>query len=315
MVRREIFSIRWAILIPVGVGLLSVLSTAMIASTVNAQLNPLPTPPPAPGAYGLEATKKQEPPTDGATVATPGGGTTTTTSPVTINGICPTGLLVQVLNNGVLVGAMMCENGSYSIEISLFAGINEIVVMVYDNLDQPGPPSNTITIMYNDTNFTAFGALVTLTSSYGRRAAPAGTTLTWPLQLAGGTGPYAFSIDWGDGTKAELKSQSLAGVVDISHVYKSAGVYSVNIRVTDANGVSAFLRLVAVASGKVDASTAASGNKDDKDGGTTVKPEILWVPTIVALSLLIPAFILGRRSQVISLRNKMLKERDAYKPE
>lgn len=307
MVNREIFSIRWVVLVAVAVGLLTVAMTTSSASAIT----PLPTPSPKPGSYGLEATKKQDPPTEGATVTTPGSGATFTLSPITLNGICPDGLLVQVLNNGVLVGAIMCDGGSYSIQISLFAGINEIEVRVYDDLDQEGPTSNKITVTYTDTNFTAFGTLITLTSSYGRRAAPAGSDLTWPLQLSGGTGPYAFSIDWGDGSKPELKSQAIQGIVNISHVYAKAGIYSVNIRVTDANGVSAFLRLVAVASGKVDTATAVVTGKDDNNA-TTVKPEILWIPTAVSFGLLVPAFLLGRLSQVVSLRNKMLKERDNY---
>ena len=156
--------------------------------------------------------------------------------------------------------------------------------------------------------FTAFGALITLTSSYGRRSAPAGSELSWPLQLSGGTGPYAFSIDWGDGSTAELKSQSLAGLVTISHVYKKAGIYQVNIKVTDSNGVSAFLQVIAVASGKVDAATSTTSNSDT--AATTVT-KVLWIPAAIALLLLLPTYWLGRRSQLVSIRNKMLKERDA----
>lgn len=280
------------------------------ASTVHA-LTPIPTPDPKPGSYGLEATKKQAPPTQGATITTPGSGASYSTSPITVSGICPTGLLVEVYNNDVMVGAVMCVGGSFTIQVSLFAGTNEISAIVYDELGQAGPRSNVVTVTFTDTSFTAFGELVTLTSSYGRRAAPAGSQLTWPLQLSGGTGPYAFSIDWGDGSKPELKSVALAGLVDIAHVYKRAGIYNVNITVTDVNGVSAFLQLVAVSSGQVDGS--ASGQESDSDKATTTPaPEILWVPTAVALILLFPTYWLGRRSQLVSLRHRMLKERDDY---
>ena len=271
----------------------------------------LPIPSPIPGSYGLEATKRKPPPTVGATITTPGNGASFTTSPITLNGICPKDLLVQVFNNGVMVGSVMCTTGSWSMQITLFAGTNELTAIVYDDLDQAGPTSNTVTVTYTDTRFTAFGQLITLTSSYGRRSAPVNTSLGWPLQLSGGSGPYAFSIDWGDGTAAELKSQSLAGLVTINHVYKRAGIYQVNIKVTDVNGVSAFLQVVAVASGKVDSTTAASGDKDSGKA-TTAPPQILWVPTALALILLLPSYWLGRRSQLVSLHNKMLKERDSY---
>ena len=280
---------------------------ALVAVTTSSALTPLPTPDPKPGSFGLEATKPKEPPKEGATITTPGNGASFTTSPITVNGICPQGLLVQIFNNGVMVGSIMCERGSFSLQISLFAGVNELSAIVYDELDQAGPISNLVTVNYSDTRFTAFGALITLTSSHGRRSAPAGTQLSWPLQLSGGTGPYAFSIDWGDGSAAELKSQPVAGLVTITHTYKKAGIYQVNIRVTDVNGVSAFLQVIAVSSGKVDAASTTA----DKDAPTSIT-KILWIPAAIALAALIPAFWLGRRSQVVSIRNKMLKERDNY---
>lgn len=274
-------------------------------------ITPIPTPSPIPGSYGLEATKPQPPPTQAATITIPGGGASFTTSPIDVKGICLSGLLVQVYDNGVMVGSVMCTNGNFSLQVSLFAGSNELSAIVYDDLEQAGPTSNTVTVNYTDTHLTAFGALVTLTSSYGRRSSAANIQLSWPLQLSGGAGPYAFSIDWGDNSKPELKSQPIAGVLAVAHVYKKAGIYPVNVKVADVNGVSAFLQVVAVASGKVDASTSKSTNTDSK----VVKPQILWLPTAVALVLLIPSFWLGRRSQMISIRNKMLKERDNYEKE
>jgi len=269
-------------------------------------ITPLPTPDPKPGSYGLEATKQQPPPTQGATITTPGAGASFSTSPTTVNGICPTGLLVQIYNNNVMVGAVMCVNGSFSAQISLFAGTNELSAIVYDDLEQAGPISNIVTVTYTDTRFTAFGALVTLTSSYGRRSTAATTELTFPLQLAGGSGPYAFSIDWSDGTATELKSQSLAGLVPISHVYKKAGIYQVNVKVTDVNGVSAFLQVIALSNGKVDAAAATATETP------TSTTKVLWIPALVAVVLLLPTYWLGRRSQIVSLRNKMLKDRERY---
>jgi len=283
------------------------LAFAMPAQPVSA-ITQIPTPNPQPGSYGLEATKPKAPPKVGATIATPGNGSSFSTSPITVNGICPTDLLVQVYDNGVMVGSVMCKNGSFSMQVSLFAGKNELSAIVYDELDQPGPKSNIVTVTYTDTHFTAFGALVTLTSSYGRRSAATGSELGWPLQLSGGTGPYAFSIDWGDGTPMELKSQSLGGVVAIAHVYKNAVSYAVNVRATDVGGVSAFLQVVALASGKVDSTSPTA-----KDSADTPPPAILWTPTIASMVLLLPAFWLGRQSQLVSLHNKMLKERDVYK--
>ncbi len=294
---------QWTLPVLAGMCLLAALLFTRPASAITQ----IPTPEPKPGSYGLEATKKKASPTVGATITTPGNGASFATSPITVSGICQNDLLVQVYNNGVMVGSTMCKGGSFSVQVSLFAGTNELTAIVYDEIDQAGPVSNSVTVNYTDTSFTAFGALITLTSSYGRRSAAAGSELSWPLQLSGGTGPYAFSIDWGDGSAAELKSQALAGLVTISHTYKKAGIYQVNIKVTDVNGVSAFLQLIAVANGKVDSTTAASTSKD----APTTITKVIWIPALVALLLLIPTYWIGRRSQLVSLQHKMLKERDS----
>lgn len=303
------FSIWWTLPIAVGMGLLLFVLMARPAHA----LNQIPIPDPKPGSYGLEAIKTQPAPTQGATITTPGSGASFGNSPITVNGICPNDLLVQLYNNGVMVGSVVCRGGSFSLEISLFAGTNELTALVYDDLDQAGPPSNVVTVNYTDTRFTAFGQLVTLTSSYGRRSAAAASPLNWPLQLTGGSGPYAFSIDWGDGSKPELKSQALAGVVTIDHTYKKAGIYQVNITATDVNGVSAFLQVIAVASGQVDGAAATSGSGGaDAAKKAAAAPQILWTPTAISMISLLPSFWLGRMSQTISIRNKLAKERDSF---
>jgi hypothetical protein len=303
MVHKIHFSAQRALPIIIGVCLLVVVACVRPASA----LTPIPNPDPKPGSFGLEATKKQPPPTQGATITTPGNGASFSTSPITVSGICPNDLLVQIYDNGVMVGSVMCAGGSFNLQVSLFAGTNELNAIVYDVLDQAGPVSNVVTVNYTDTHFTAFGALITLTSSYGRRSSAAGSQLDWPLQLSGGAGPYAFSLDWGDGGSTELKSQSLAGLLTIAHVYKKAGIYQTNIKVTDVNGVSAFLQVIALANGKADNTPV------EKAAQAAAKPQILWWPTIASILLLIPSFWLGRLSEITTLRNKMLKERDKYK--
>jgi len=303
MINNIRFSAQWVL--PVMVGACLLVLCVLVQPT--AAINQIPIPDPKPGSFGLEATKLQAPPAQGATITTPSNGSSFATSPLTVNGICPPDLLVQVYNNNVMAGSVMCVGGSFSLQASLFSGLNELSAIVYDALEQAGPTSNITTVTYTDTHFTAFGALVTLTSSYGRRSAAAGSELSWPLQLSGGNGPYAFSIDWADGTPTELKSQALAGLVTVTHTYKKAGIYQVNIKVTDVNGVSAFLQVIAVANGQVDSAATASPT-----GTAATTTKILWIPAAVALVLLAPTFWLGRRSQIVSLRNKMLKERDSY---
>ncbi len=305
MVDKKYISVQWIALTFVGACLLALFVFIKPAGAINQ----LPIPDPSPGSYGLAATKTQDPPTMAATITTPGNGGSFGESPITVSGICPNDLLVQIYNNGVMVGSVMCTNGSFSIQVSLFSGTNELSAIVYDTLEQPGPTSNIVTITYNDSRLTAFGQLITLTSSYGRRSAPAGSELTWPIQLTGGTGPYAMIIDWGDGSTAELRSESLSGLITLAHKYQKAGIYQVNIRVTDTNGVSAFLQVIAVANGEIDSAVAGATG----DERIVTRTSILWIPAVIALVLLVPAYWLGRRSQLVSLHNKMLKERDSFK--
>lgn len=276
-------------------------------SSVSA-INPLPNPDPKGSQYGIEATKRQPPPDTPATITTPGSGGSFSSSPITVGGICTDGLLVQVYNNGVLSGAVMCNRGSFTMQVSLFRGVNELTAEVFDYLDQKGPPSNVASVTYNDPAFSAFGTIMTLSSTFGRRAANPGTELTWPLLLSGGSGPYAFSIDWGDGTPNQLKSQAVAGEVRIAHTYKKAGVFKVVVRATDANGVTVFIQLVAVANGEIKVTeTSASPTK------VVTVVQVLWIPMVIAAGMLIPTFWLGRRSQLVSLRKKLEKSMENYK--
>ena len=298
-----------------GLWALLVLCLSVLSAPTRVQaITPLPDPAPSAGSYGFEATKPQPPPTTTATVSTPNNGASFSSSPITVTGLCTQGLLVQIYDNGVFIGSVNCTSGSFSVQVTLFTGTNDIDAIQYDDLSQASPDSNHITVNYNNSDFSAFGTLITLTSNYGRRAADPGATLSWPLQLSGGTGPYAFSIDWGDGTAPQLVSQALAGQVNISHVYNQSGIYKVVVRVTDANGVTAFLQLVAVANGKPSGSGTSSGSSSGGSSkNVSVVTKVMWWPAVGTMILALPSFWLGRRSELVSLHKKLEKDMRNYK--
>ena len=257
---------------------------------------------PSSGSTGLEGTIPSAPPTSGATIATPSNGQTFTSIPITVSGLCPTGLLVKVFANNVFVGSEVCTNGSYSIQVDLFSGRNDIVTRVYDALDQAGPDSNVVTVNFDAGQYNPSDVqLVSLTSDYARRGANPGQTLTWPIILSGGTGPYAISVDWGDGKAPDLISQSSPGTINLSHVYDTAGVYSVLIKATDKNGVSAFLQLVGVANGAI---TSSANTGTSSTGGKTIV-QVLWLPAALLIPLIIVAFWLGGRYKLAGLRKHL----------
>lgn len=290
-------------------------STVLITSAVLviiwahlvSAITQIPTPSPKPGSFGLEATKKQAPPKTAPTISNPGNGSSSVNQIVTVSGICQTGLLIEVYNNKVMAGSTMCKNGSFSVKIGLFIGTNDLTAIGYDDLGQASPVSNKVRVNFNPPKTIAFGDIVTLTSTYGRRASAVGKTLSWPLELSGGSGPYALSIDWGDGSDPQLKSQAAAGNLTIEHVYEHAGIYTVTITATDSNGVTAFLQVVAVASGE-----EATLDNDDTEVEPESKTIVLWLPAALTILLLVPAYWLGRRSQLTSLRRQLERERDAY---
>lgn len=260
---------------------------------------------PQDGSIGVEGQISAPPPAQGATITVPSNGNTFTDLPITVQGLCPSGLLVKVFKNNVFAGSVQCLNGSYSIIIDLFTGENELVARVFDDLDQPGPDSNIVTVTYNDPRQGA-QARVSLTSNFAKRGTNPGQTLQWPIILSGGTGPYAISIDWGDGSPEELISREFAGTFDINHIYENPGVYNIIVKAVDANGGTAFLQLVGIANGPLsqDNNAGLSGDAGDDDGDQQVI--VLWQPAAILIPFIISTFWLGKKYQL-----KVIKQRIA----
>lgn len=256
------------------------------------------------GSTGVQGEILAPPPSTAPSIAIPANGTVFNNIPITVSGLCSGNLMVKVFSNGVFVGSVMCSSGSYSLQVELFSGKNDLVVYQVDALDQSSPASSTTTVTFNDTSFATYGTHVQITSDYARRGANPGQTLTWPISISGGIEPYAISVDWGDGKPNELISQPYPGTVNITHVYDTAGTYAVVVKATDKNGEVAYLQLVGVANGNATQVAGGTGNGSK----TTTVYRILWWPSVVILGLAIMSFWLGRRYELLALR-KRLEER------
>jgi hypothetical protein len=263
------------------------------------------------GSVGMEGTVPSPPPTQAATISVPGNGQTFRSTPITISGLCKTGLLVKIFSNNIFVGAATCTNGSFSLQADLFSGRNDLVARVYDALDQAGPDSNGVSVTYADTAFIQFGTRVSLSSTFAQLGADPGKVLDWPIILSGGVGPYAISVDWGDSSAPSLQSEAFPGNISIKHTYKSAGIYKVIVKATDSNGTVAFLQLVGVANGKVSQSTVTGGSSSSSSGTgiSTTKTQIIWWPMLLLLPLIISSFWLGRRHELFSIRKQLERSR------
>ena len=254
------------------------------------------------GSIGVEGRIGAAPPTVGASISFPSNGQVFTSIPITVTGICSGDVLVKVFKNNVFGGSAQCTNGNFQITIDLFSGRNELIARVYDALDQAGPDSNTVVVTFNDSR----GGTVnrpTLTSNFAKRGADPNKTLTWPIILSGGVGPYAVSVDWGDGKPADLFTLNFAGTFDISHVYERPGSYNLVVRVSDSNDNVAFLQLVAIANG-----SSTQADEEDVTSNTIIIYRLLWWPLLLVIPLLVLAFWLGSRYRVRSLRRQLERE-------
>lgn len=255
------------------------------------------------GSVGLEGVVPGSAPTQAATITVPANGQTFSNIPITVSGLCPSNLLVKIFRNNVFSGSVKCVNGSYSLRIDLFNGKNDLVAKVSDDLEQEGPESNKVSVTFSDPQFAEFGSRVTITSAYAKRGANPGTVLNWPVTISGGKGPYAISVDWGDGGEPQLMSEPFAGSLNLTHTYKQAGVYNVIVKVTDANDGSAFLQLVAIANGEIKDTPTTSSTSDSSSQKRASSLFPWYLPVILILTMCL-SFWLGKSYEIEALRRK-----------
>lgn len=258
-------------------------------------------------SVGITGSVPADPPATGATISFPTSGEVFRQVPITVTGICPADLLVKMFKNQVFAGSVVCDAaGNFTIDIDLFSGRNELVAKVFDALDQPGPDSNLVTITYDDSGSSIGASKLVLTSNFATRGADPGTTLYWPLGLAGGGGPFAITVDWGDGS-TDVKSLDLAGNFSVDHVYEQPGTYKVIVKAADNLGDTAFLQLVAVSNGLLE------GRLDEgaTDRVVTNYIFVLW-PLYVMVVFIVSTFWLGRRYEVRRIRKRIEKNEQVF---
>lgn len=233
-------------------------------------------------SIGISGKVTSAAPTAAATIDSPINGTHFKETPITVSGTCQDGLLLKLFRNGSFSGSTYCQSSAYSLSVNIFSGRNDLIAKVYDDLDQAGPDSNTVTV-YLDT---ASGLL--LSSNYAKRGANPGDELQWPLTISGGNTPYAIHVDWGDGDES-LISLTEGGDFTAKHIYDKSGVYEVVINATDKDGLKATLQLVAIANGSVAEQSAPTT--------TEVITKYIWWPMAITTLALPVCFWLGRRHQ------------------
>lgn len=285
-----------------------VCSTLLFTSSIHAQsLSDT-------GSVGLQGTVTTPPPATAPSISLPANGASISRSPVTVSGFCQNDLLVKVFKNGVFGGSVQCQSGTFSLSMDLFNGQNDLTARQYDALDQESPESNRVSVNFSDGSVnTSATERVTLTTNYAKRGADPNQKLIWPIGITGGSGPYAITVEWGDGEQSLLSIPS-PGEFNIEHTYKNPGSYQVVIKAVDVNGQTAYLQVVAIANGELGQGGTNSGSGSSSGGtgsgsgdaqGEEPKTRILWQPAAIMIPFIISTFWLGKRYAIFRLRKKI----------
>lgn len=82
------------------------------------------------------------------------------------------------------------------------------------------------------------------------RVFKANVTYSVGFQVSGGSAPYAVDIDWGDGkTPHTLISLTSASYKTVHIVYAEAGSYTIKVKVSDSQGLPAYVQTAATVAG------------------------------------------------------------------
>lgn len=261
------------------------------------------------GSVGLMGTVPAKPPAVAATIQKPTSGQHFSTSPVTVSGTCPKDTLVEVYKSEIFGGSTTCsDSGTYSLEVDLLIGENILIARVYDVLNQAGPDSNAVTVFYDalppqagpTSSFDFGGAQLLINTDAVFRGTFPGEELVMPIEILGGTPPYALNIQWGDLSNKVVPRNDNIGF-NVGHTYKKAGIYQIGLQASDAGGRVAFLTVAAIVNGQPDA--AGGGSSDSSSGGTTNPLLVLW-PLYVGTFAVVISFWLGEQREKQVLRKR-----------
>ena len=267
-------------------------------------------PGPEPASIGISGIVPGKPPTVAPTIDSPASGARFSTTPVTVSGTCPKNTLVEVFKNNIFAGSVPCrDDGKYSLDIDLLIGENILLARVYDDLNQAGPDSNKPTVFYDAlpaqagplTSLDFGGAQMLLNTDAVFRGVFPGQEMSMPIDILGGTPPYAINVQWGDSTNKVVprgNNQSFR----IGHTYKRAGTYQISIQGSDANGRVAFMTVAAIVNGQPAVVGGTDNGQSSMPNATVARLLALW-PLYTSMVAIAISFWLGeRREKHILLR-------------
>lgn len=247
------------------------------------------------GTIDLNGTVNGPPPTVAAQILHPADGAHVTSSILNVNGTCEEGLLIQVFRNDAFAGSAICSNdATFSLNVTVFSGANQLYAKSSDSLDRYAPNSNAITVYYDrapSPGASSVGSLpLSILTTPIQQGVSAGQGMTLKYQIAGGALPYALSISWGDSTPDDLTVLNNTGDFSSTHTYKAAGQYSITLNATDKNGQKASIQTIALVNGE----PAAGAVTASSPGCNTNQPSCTQSSSLVRLvNRVWPAFVIA----------------------
>ena len=286
--------------LPLGLMLL-VVGVVLLGATVFAAT---PYTGPEASSVALNGTMPAPPPKTAATIVSPANGQHFSTSPISVAGSCPANTLVEIFKNDIFAGSTPCSNsGDYSFQIDLLLGQNTLIARVYDALNQPGPDSAPVTVFYDAlpvqsagvTPLNFGGSQLLLSTNAVYRGVFPDHQLSMPIQILGGTPPYALNIQWGDNSNSVI-SRSDNLTFNATHTYHRPGTYPVVMQATDAQGRVAFLTVTVIVNGQPSGAAAGTSGGSGSTSTLIVKVLILW-PLYLCAVVAVTSFWLGERRE------------------
>jgi hypothetical protein len=272
--------------------------------------------------------------TNPATISPPTDGTHFKAIPIDVNGTCPTNAAyVEIFRNNFMGGSAICQaDHSYSLKVDLFAGQNQLVAHVFNITDDEGPVSNPTTVFYDapppsspstpssDNQGPSTNTPNNATKTpFVYKGYYTGQTIEWPIEISGGTAPYAFNIDWGDGDTSVI-SRKNADDFNINHKYTKPGgykgSYNIQVQASDVDGNYSYLQFFVIVSDKASATALVANNNDIFNKPPPALDNLkMWLrvawPVYGALVVMVLCFKLGEMEELSILKHKPIKHRRA----
>jgi hypothetical protein len=272
----------------------------------------------------VTAAIKAPPISSPAIITNPSSGAHFSAAPITVSGSCPpNAAYIELFRNGFMGGSAICSSSStFEIQTDLFPGANELTAHSFNSTDDQGPVSDKVTVFYDVPRKPAeptttktpdgnpvkpTGEPLSLKTAFVYKGYYVNQPIEWPIEIGGGTAPYAFNIDWGDNSNSVI-SRKDAGQFNITHTYTKPGGYKGNYKIriqsSDFAGNYAYMEFFIIVNAK----------SQDVVGSIYSKPPpslnslrgLLWVawPAYLTIFLLVLSFKLGEREEFLILRRR-----------